>query len=117
VGWEVAHGAVDGLEQESGSLEVHAVAGEAGGDVAEGALDGVSGVEVFDEEGVVFDDGADVVGAVVVAEELVVHGGGAAAGSVLFGVVHALVRFGWLAVEVFVGVGHECASWYIPVIG
>ena len=82
------------------------VAGEAGGYVGEGFADGGVVVESLDEEGIVLDDGGDVVGAVVVAHVLVVHGGGAAAGSILLGGVHALVRFGWFAVEVFVGGWH-----------
>ena len=106
VGREVAHGVVDGLQEELGALEVHVVAGEAGGDLAEGALDGFAGVEVLEQEGIVLDDGGDVVGAVVEAHDLVVHGGGAAAGPVLFGDMHALVGFGGFAAEVVVGVGH-----------
>jgi hypothetical protein len=82
------------------------IAGEAGGDVGESTLDCVVVVEGGDEEGIVLDDGRDVVGAVVVAHVLVVHGGGAAADAGFLGVMHALVRFGRFAVEVFVGVGH-----------
>ena len=105
VGREVAHGGGDGVHEESATLEVHAVAGELACDLAEGALNVGAGVEVFEQEGLVFDDGEDAVGAVVVAHHLVVHGGGAAAGAVLFGVVHALVGFGGFAVHGFV-VGH-----------
>ncbi len=106
MGREVAHGGGEDLHEETGALEVHVVAGEAGAELAEGALDVGSGVETFEQEGVVFEHGEDGVGAVVEAHELVVHGDGAAAGSVLFGVVHALVGFGGFAVEVGVGVGH-----------
>ena len=104
------------------------VAGEAGGYVGEGLADRGAVIECLDEEGIVLDHGGDVVGAVVVAHVLVVHGGGPAAGSILLGGVHALVRFGWLAVEVLVGSWHVAppggisyvadslvvASWYIP---
>ena len=100
---EVGGGDLEALEEEGGAFEVYAVAGEAGGDVGEGLLDGVVVGERGDLEGIVFDDGGDVVGAVVVAHVLVVHGGGAAAGAVLFGGVHALVRAGWFAGEVCVG--------------
>ena len=83
------------------------VAGEAGGDVAEGLLDGGMGVDVFDQEHVVLNDGEDLVGTVGVAHVLVVHGHGAAAGAVLFREVHALVRFGWFALEVRVSIWHD----------
>jgi hypothetical protein len=82
------------------------VAGEAGGDIAEGLLDGFVGVERVDEEHVVLDHGGDVVGAVGVAHVIVLHGHGAAAGAVVFRLVHALVRAGWFALEILVGVGH-----------
>ena len=82
------------------------IAGESGGDVGEGLLDRGLIVEALEEERVVLDDGGDVVGTVVVAHVLVVHGGGAAAGAVLLGGVHALVWFGWFAVEVCVGRWH-----------
>jgi len=106
VGREVAHGGGDDVDEESGALEVHSVACELVGDLAERALDGFASVEVFEQEGLVFDDGEDAVGAVVVTHHLVVHGDGAAAGAVLFGVVHALVGFGGFAVHRFVVVGH-----------
>ena len=83
------------------------VAGEAGGDVAKGLLDGGVGVEIFDEEHVVLDHGGDVVGAVGVAHVIVLHGHGAAAGAVVFRLVHALVRFGWFSLEILVDVGHD----------
>jgi hypothetical protein len=103
---EVAHGGGEDLDEEAGALEVHAVAGELAGDLAEGALDVGAGVEGVEQEGLVFDDGEDGVGAVVVAHVLVVHGDGAATGAVLIGMVHALVGFGGFAGEVGVGVGH-----------
>lgn len=91
-GGEVGGGELEDVEEETGALEVDLVCGEAGGDVGESLLDGVAGAEVEDLEGVVLDDGRDGFGAVGVAEELVVHGAGAAAAAVLFEVVHALVR-------------------------
>jgi hypothetical protein len=72
-----------------------------------GLLDGGVGVEIFDEEHVVLDHGGDVVGAVGVAHVVVLHGHGAAAGAVVFRLVHALVRFGWFALEILVAVGHD----------
>jgi len=99
-GGEVGGGDLEGLEQEAGAFEVDLVAGEAGGDVADGFLDGVAVGEVLDEEGVVFEDGADVFGAVLVAHEFVVHGAVAAAVAVVVGAVQALVSFGRLAEEV-----------------
>ena len=99
VGGEVGAGDLDGLEQEAGAFEVDVVAGEAGGDQADGVLDGGAVVEVIEQEGVVLDDGGDVVGTVLVAHELVVHGGVAATGAVLFGFVHALVGLGRFAIE------------------
>jgi hypothetical protein len=99
VGGEVLRGDLEGLEEESGSLEVHVIAGEAGGYVGDGLLDDGAVVEAGDEEGVVLQDGGDVVVAVVVAHDLVVHGGGAAAGSVLFGVVHAAMGTSWVELE------------------
>jgi hypothetical protein len=94
------------LQQQAGALEVHVIAGEAGGELAEGALDGGAVVEVLEQEGVVFEHREDGVGTVVVAHQLAVHGDGAAAGAVLVGKVHALVGPGGFAVEVFVGFGH-----------
>jgi hypothetical protein len=99
VGGEVLRCDLEGLEDESGSLEVHVIAGQAGGYVGDGLLDDGAVVEPGDEEGVVLEDGRDVVVAVVEAHDLVVHGGGAAAGSVLFGVVHAAVRASWVEQE------------------
>jgi hypothetical protein len=83
------------------------IAGEACGDVQKGLLDGGVGVEIFDEEHVVLDHGGDVVGAVGVAHVTVLHGHGAAAGTVLFRLVHALVGAGWFALEILVDVGHD----------
>jgi hypothetical protein len=78
------------------------VAGEAGGGVGERLLDGGAVVEVGDFERVVLEDGGDVVGAVLEAHHLVVHGGGAAADAVLFGVVQALALAGRFALVVSV---------------
>jgi hypothetical protein len=83
------------------------IAGEAGGDVQKDLLDGFVGVEIIDEEHVVLDHGGDVVGAVGVAHVIVLHGHGAAAGAVVFRLVHALVGAGWFALEILVGVGHD----------
>ncbi len=104
---EVAGGAAAGGDEELGAFEVDVIAGEAMSDVAVGFLDGSVRVEVLDEEHVVLDDGGDLVGTVGVTHVLVVHGHGAAAGSVLLVVVHALVRLGRFALEVFVVVGHD----------
>ena len=93
VGWKVAEGVVDAFEHEFGAAEVHAVAGQAGGDFADGALDGGAVVEVGEVVGRVLDDGGDGVAAVVETDVLVVHGGGAAAVAVVFVAVGALVRF------------------------
>jgi len=103
VGREVGGGNLEGVEEEACASEVHAVAGEACGDVGEGFLDGGAVVEALDEEGIVLDDSGDGVGAVLVAHVLVLHGEGVAAGATLLREVHALVRFGWLAREVVVG--------------
>jgi hypothetical protein len=94
------------LEEQAGAFEVHVVAGEAGGDLGDGVLDGGVVVEALEEEWVVLDDGGDVVVAVVVAHVLVVHGGGSAADAGFLGVMHALVGLGRFALEVFVGCGH-----------
>jgi hypothetical protein len=102
VGGEVGAGYLEVLDEERGSLEVDVVAGETGGGVGEGFLDGGAVVEVDDLEGVVLDDGGDLVVAVLVAHVLVVHGDGAAADAVLFGVVHALATAGWFALVVSV---------------
>src|ERR1035441_7284183 len=61
---EVARGGAEEGDEQLGALEVDVIAGEAGGDVAEGLLDGGVGVEIVDEEHVVLDHGEDVVGAV-----------------------------------------------------
>ena len=50
VGGEIAGGDLEGLEEECSTLEVDVVAGEAGGDLGEGALDGGAVVEVGDIE-------------------------------------------------------------------
>ena len=84
MGGEVGAGYLKILDQERSSLEVDVVAGEACGGVGEGALDGGAVVEVGDLEGVVLDDGGDVVGTVLEAHVLVVHGGGSAADSLFF---------------------------------
>jgi hypothetical protein len=83
VGGEVGGGGLEVLDQERGSLEVDVVAGEAGGGVGQGFLDGGAVVEVEDLEGVVLEDGGNVVGAVLEAHHLVVHGDGAAADALL----------------------------------
>ena len=93
---EVGAGGLKVLDQERGSFEVDIVAGEACGDVCESGLKGGAVVEVGDLEGVVFEHGGDV-GTVLVAHELVVHGDGAAAGSVFLGLVLALAAVGWFA--------------------
>jgi hypothetical protein len=102
---EVAGGDLEDVGEESGALEVHAVRGEAGGEVSEGLLDGGAVGEVRDLEGLVFVDGRDDVVAVGEAHVVVVHGLGAAAAAVVV-VVHALVGAGGLAAEVVVGGWH-----------
>jgi hypothetical protein len=97
---------LEDVGEEAGSFEVHAIVGEQGGEVAEGLLDGGATVEVGDVEGFVFDDGRDDGVSVGEAHEVVVHGSGAAAASVLVVVVHALVRDGWFAAEVVAVVQH-----------
>jgi hypothetical protein len=101
---EVAACDLEDVGEEAGAFEVHAIVGEQGGEVAEGLLDGGATVEVLDLEGFVLDDGRDDGVAVGEAHEVVVHGAGAAAASVLVVVVHALVRDGWFAAEVVVAV-------------
>jgi hypothetical protein len=103
---EVVVGEGEVLEEEAGSAVVDAVAGETAGDLGDGLLEVVAGGEVVEEEGLVLDDGGDVVGAVVEAHVVVVHGGASAAPAVLFVVVEALVRTGWVAALVLVGAGH-----------
>jgi hypothetical protein len=130
LGFEVGGGSLDDLDEEAGAFEVHLVAGEAGGDLEVGLLDVVAGVEAFEQVRVVGDDGGDVLLAVLVAHELVVHGGVAAAVALaLLEFMHALMRLGWFAPEVFVSIVHgytppggmcqvvdavEVAEWYIP---
>jgi hypothetical protein len=101
---EVAACDLEDVGEEAGSFEVHAIVGEQGGEVAEGLLDDGAGGEVWNVEGLVFDDGRDDGVAMGEAHEIVVHGAGAAAASVFVVVVHALVRDGWFAAEVVVGV-------------
>jgi hypothetical protein len=100
------------LEQERGAFEVHVVAGEAGGDIREDALDGGAVAEIGDFERVVLEDSWDRVGAVVKAHDFVVHGSRAAADPILFGVVHALALAGWFALVIAVD-RHEI-SWPPP---
>ena len=121
---EIGGGDLEDIGEEAGSFEVHAVGGEQGGEFSEGVLDGRAGEAGGDLEGLVFDDGWDVVGAVGVAHEVVVHGSGAASAAVLVVVVHALVRDGWFSAEVGVVVGHGlCAppgwviSGFVDVVG
>jgi hypothetical protein len=104
---EGAEGGLEDVGEEAGALQLHAVAGEAGGDLEDRVPDVVGSVETLDEEGLVLDDRRNGVVAVAKAHVVVVHGEGAAAGAVLVGVVHALVWFGWLALEVFVGLVHD----------
>ena len=96
VGGEVGGGDLAGLEEECGALEVHVVGGEAGADFGEGVLDGGAVVEAGELERVVLQDGGDIVGTVLEAHDFVVHGARAAALTGFFGVMHALVRDGWL---------------------
>jgi hypothetical protein len=110
LGGEVGGCDLEDVGEEAGSFEVHAVGGEQGGEVAEGLLDGVAGEGGGDLEGLVFDDRRDDFVAMGVAHVVVVHGGGAAAAAVLEVVVLALVRHGWLADEVGVGVVHGVVS-------
>jgi hypothetical protein len=112
---EVGGGELEGLDEERGSFEVDVVAGEAGGEFGEGVLDAVAVGEGFDEEGVVLDDGGDVVAAVVEAHVLVVHGGGSAAAAVGLALVHALVGLGGFAGEIGVGGWHGRAPVPPPV--
>ena len=103
---EVGGGDLEDVGEETGSLEVHTIGGEQGGEVSQGLLDGVAGECGGDVEGLVFVDGRDGVDAVGEAHVIVVHGLGAAAASVLVVVVHALVGDGGLAAEVGVVGGH-----------
>ncbi|HEX3572191.1 MAG TPA: hypothetical protein VHU44_15335 [Acidobacteriaceae bacterium] len=117
-GCEVAACDLEDVGEESGSLEVHAVVGEQGGEIAEGLLDGGVVVEVGDVERLVFDDGRNDGVAMGEAHEVVVHGAGAAAAAVFVVVVHALVRDGWFAAEVVVAVVQHgvappgCLVWF-----
>jgi len=109
-GGEVGDGDLEGLEEQAGPLEIHAVAGETGRNLGDGVLDGGAVVEALDEEWVVLDDGGNVVVVVGVAHVLVVHGGAPTAGAIFLGIVHALVGFGRLSVEVLEGCGHDFSS-------
>jgi hypothetical protein len=73
VGVEVGGGDLKAVEEEAGALEIHAVAGQAGGDVGDGFLERGAVVEVLDEEWIVLDDGWNVVVAVLIADVFVVH--------------------------------------------
>jgi len=99
VGVEVGGGDLEVVEQEAGSFKVHAVGGEAGGDLGEGFLEIGAVLEAFDEEGFVGEDGGNVFAAVLIADVFVVHGELAALDSIVV-VVLALVRFGRLSAEV-----------------
>jgi len=90
----------------AGALEFHVITGEAGSDLEECVPDVFGRVETLDKEGLVLDDRRDGIVAVAIAHEVVVHGVGAAASAVLVGEMHALVRLGWFASEVFVGLVH-----------
>jgi hypothetical protein len=118
VGGGVSRGEVGACDlqdvgEEASAFQVHAVAGEQGGEVGEGVLDGIAVVEVRDGERLVFYDGRDDGVAVGEAHEVVVHGSGAASAAVLVVVVHALVRDGWFSAEVGVVVGH----WWCTPLG
>ncbi|HEV2618476.1 MAG TPA: hypothetical protein VGU23_00890 [Acidobacteriaceae bacterium] len=80
---QVQDGSLEDEAEQAGALEVNAVGGEPGGDIAVGFLDGVAVFEVLDQEGIVLDDGGDVFGAVDVAVKAVEHGVSAAAGAIL----------------------------------
>lgn len=98
--FDIGEGELEAVEEEGRSFEVHAVAGEARGDVGDGDLDGFAAVEGGELEGFVFDDGRDGFVAVLIAHVFVVHGEGAAAEAGLVEGVHALVGPGWLPPEV-----------------
>jgi hypothetical protein len=117
VGGEVGGGDLAGLEQERGAFEVHVIAGEAGGDLGDGVLDGGAVVEAGELERVVLQDGGEVFDAVLEAHDFVVHGAAAAAISGFFAMVHALVRDGGFA-AVFLVDGHLVSFrvddfWYV----
>jgi len=112
-GWfrgQVGGSDLEDVGEESCTFEVHAVGGEACGEVSEGLLDGVAGECGGDLEGLVFVDRRDDFVAVGEAHVVVVHGDGAAAASVAGVGVHALVGDGGLAFEVVVGGWHEGSS-------
>jgi len=105
--FDIGEGELEAVEEEGRSFEVHAVAGETGGDVGDGDLDGFAGVEGGEFEGLVLDDGRDGFVAVLIAHVFVVHGEGAAAEAGFVEGVHALVGPGRLPPEVRnVGLGH-----------
>jgi hypothetical protein len=98
--FDIGEGELEAVEEQGRSFEVHAVAGETGGDVGDGDLDGFAGVERGEFERLIFNDGRDGFIAVLVAHEFVVHGEGAAAEAGLIKGMHALVGPGWLPPEV-----------------
>jgi len=98
--FDIGEGELEAVEEQGRSFEVHAVAGETGGDVGDGDLDGFAGVERGEFERLIFNDGRDGFIAVLVAHEFVVHGEGAAAEPGLVEGVHALVGPGRLPPEV-----------------
>ena len=97
VGVEVGGGDLEIVKEQAGALEIHAVAGQAGGDVGKRFLERGAVVEVLDEEGIVLDDGRNVVVAMLVADVLVVHGELAALDAVVE--MLAAVRLRRLALE------------------
>ena len=99
---------MEDVGEETCAFEVHAVGGEACGEVSEGLLDGVAGECDGDLEGLVFVDRRDHFVSVGEAHVVVVHGDGAAAAAVRL-VVHALVGDGGLALEVVVAGWHGLA--------
>jgi hypothetical protein len=107
LGGEVGGGDLEAVEEAAGSLEVHLVGGDADEDVGDGALDGVAGFGAVEGEGVVGEDVGHVGDDVVETGVLVVHGVGAAADAVGVG-PDALVRLGWLVLELWEdGKGHR----------
>jgi hypothetical protein len=116
---EVGGGDLEDVGEESCTFEVHAVGGEACGEVSEGLLDGVAGEGGGDLEGLVLVDGRDDFVSVGKAHVVVVHGDGAAAAAVAGVGVHALVGDGGLALEVVVGRWHGLAppGVCLPVFG
>jgi hypothetical protein len=105
---EVAGGDLEDVGEEACAFEIHAVGGEACGEISEGLLDGGAREDVGDVEGLVFVDRRDGFVAVGETHVVVVHGHGAAAAAIRLG-VHALVGDGGLAAEVVVGGRHGLA--------